>query len=96
LWSSALGSKHRVVAGRFSSASVVVCGGAWLVAGLVLSSSSLHGAADASGACLALGLVVAEEVSSVGLWLVTPSSFADEVDRRAATWGHVDLPNNGG
>jgi hypothetical protein len=34
-----------------SPASVVVCGGAWLVAGLVRSSSSPHGAADAGGAC---------------------------------------------
>jgi hypothetical protein len=34
-----------------SPASVVVCGGAWLVAGLVRSSSSPRGVADAGGAC---------------------------------------------
>jgi hypothetical protein len=34
-----------------TSSSVLVCGGAWLVVGLVWSSSSTRGAADAGGVC---------------------------------------------
>jgi hypothetical protein len=40
--------------------------------------------------------VVAVEVLSVGLWLVTTSSSTDEIDRQAAAWGPTNLPNKGG
>jgi hypothetical protein len=59
-----------------SPASVVVSGGAWLVAGLVRSSSFPRGAANAGGVCWALWSVAAAEVLAAG-------SSADEVDRRA-------------
>jgi hypothetical protein len=60
------------------------------VAGLVRSSSSPRGAADADGACQALrSVVVVVEVSSAG-------SSTDEDVWRAATWGAADLPNKGG
>jgi hypothetical protein len=39
---------------------------------------------------------VAADETSTGMWLVTDSSSADEVDQRAVAWGPADLPNKGG